>query len=384
MKHHRIAVIGCGALAQGAHLPNIRKSPRMNLACACDINPAVAEDCRKRFGGQRAETDWRAVIAARDVDVIVLATQHNIRGEVIIPALKAGKPIYTEKPLAPSIREMLDIVYVARETKTPICVGHNRRSSPAVLEFKRLVDKALATTDAEAPAVDRSRERKCIPEERQPQLLIRVNDDIRSWKGWIFKDDEGILFAEMVHFLDLALWFNRGRPVRAFAEGSPRGNFVLVLRFDDGACATIQHSMVGNFDYPKELMEVTTHNVTIAMDQHVEIRQVGMKNEPLLRTFSYAADCAWATERGMTGYFHELAKERKRAARTRSKPRWLNVDKGHAAHLERFLDHIEGKGENPCGVEGAVAVNRIALKLLQSVRLGLPVAIGPEDWNIPE
>ena len=73
-----------------------------------------------------------------------------------------------------------------------------------------------------------------------------------------------------------------------------------------------------------------------------------------------------------------------RAAQPRQSHRWINVNKGHKAQLERFLDHLEGKGCNPCDVESAVAVNRVALKLLQSVRLGLPVAVGPEDWNIPE
>ena len=384
MKKHRVAVVGCGALAQGTHLPNSQKNPRLELVCACDVNPAVAEECCKKYGTQRAETDWRNVVDAKDIDIVILATQHNIRGQVIIPALKNGKPVYTEKPLAPSRAEMLDIVYTTRETGVPVCVGHNRRSSPAVMEFKRLLGKAFAVKQATAASVDRSAERKTIPEESQLQLLFRINDDIRSWKGWIFRDQEGIFFAEMVHFLDLAMWFNRGKPVRCFAEGSARGNFTMILRFDDASITTLQHTMVGNFDYPKELFEATVHNVTIAMDQHLEIRQVGLKGEPVLQTLPFGEGCEWAKEQGMTGYFHELAAERKRAAKSGEAPRWLNVNKGHYAQLDRFVDHIEGKGENPCDVESAVAVNMVALKLLESVRLGIPVVIGPEDWNIPQ
>jgi len=384
MKKHRVAIIGCGALAQGVHLPNAQKNPRIDLVTVCDINRPVAEKCCARFGARRAETDWHKVVEARDIDLIVLSTLHNIRGEVIIPALRNGKPVYTEKPLAPSKREILDIVYASRETGLPVCVGHNRRSSPAVLEFKRLLDKAWQIDQATSPAVDRSAERKKIAEENQLQLLMRVNDDIRSWKSWIFRDEEGIFFAEMVHFIDLALLFNRSRPVRAFAEGSARGNFTMILRFADGSMTTLFHTMIGHFDYPKELIEATVHNVTVAMDHHLEIRQMGLKDEPNLQTFPYAENCAWAKETGMTGYFHEIAGEYKRAAQTNEKPRWLNVNKGHYAHLDRFLDHLEGKGENPNDVDSAMAVNLIALKLLESVRLGLPIAIAPEDWNIPE
>ncbi|MBU0714771.1 MAG: Gfo/Idh/MocA family oxidoreductase [Verrucomicrobia bacterium] len=384
MKKHRMAIIGCGAMSQGTHFPNAQKNPRVDLVCACDINRSVAEQCCAKFGAQRAETDWRKVVDAKDIDMIVLGTQHNIRGEVIIPALRHGKPVYTEKPLAPSRKEMFDIVYASRETKVPVCVGHNRRSSPAILEFTRLLDKAWQTQTATPPAVDRPAERKHIAEEKQIQLLIRVNDDIRSWKGWIFRDEEGIFFAEMVHFIDLALLFNPSRPVRVFAEGSARGNFTMILRFADGSITTVFHTMVGHFDYPKELMEATVHNVTIAMDQHIEVRQCGLKGEPNLQTFPYAEGYNWATEQGMTGYFHEQDRERQRAEQAGEKPRWLNVNKGHYAHMDRFLDHIEGKGENPNDVESAVPVNLIALKLLESVRLGLPVAIGPEDWQIPE
>ncbi|MBU4286509.1 MAG: Gfo/Idh/MocA family oxidoreductase [Kiritimatiellae bacterium] len=384
MKKHRMAIIGCGAMSQGTHFPNAQKNPRVDLICACDINRSVAEQCCAKFGAQRAETDWRKVVEAKDIDLIVLGTQHNIRGEVIIPALRHGKPVYTEKPLAPSRKEMFDIVYASRETKAPVCVGHNRRSSPAILEFTRLLDKAWQTQTATPPAVDRSAERKHIAEEKQMQLLIRVNDDIRSWKGWIFRDEEGVFFAEMVHFIDLALLFNRSRPVRGFAEGSARGNFTMILRFADGSITTLFHTMVGNFDYPKELFEATVHNVTIAMDQHIEIRQSGLKDESQLKTFPFSEGCDWSKEQGMTGYFHEMTRERQRAEQAGETPRWLNVNKGHYAHMDRFLDHLEGHGPNPNDVASAVPVNLIALKLLESVRLGLPVAIGPEDWQIPE
>ncbi len=376
MKRQRVAVVGCGMLAQSVHLPNVQANPRGELVAVCDLDPAIAEACRQTFGAARAETDWQRIVAADDIDVCILATHTNLRGAFIIPALEHGKAVYTEKPLAPDRAEMLAIVQAVRRTGRPVCVGHNRRSSPAMLEFRRLLTAAQGTTGWPA-SVDRSAGRESLPEERGLQLLMRVNDDIRSWKEWIFTDDAGIMFAEMVHFLDLALWLNPGHPVRVFADGSPRGNFTLLLRFDDGALTTIQQTMVGHFDYPKELYEAATHNITIAMDHHIEVRQCGLADEPLLQTFPYAAVTTWAPEPGMTGYFHALDADLRHAART------IGVEKGHARHLDRFLTHLDGLGENPCPVDGAVAVNRIALKCLESARLGLPVAITPEDWHIP-
>jgi len=374
--------VGCGALAQGVHLPNIQRNPRMQMVIACDRDRQVAEMCRAKFEAQRSETDWRKVVDDPEVDLIVLATHLNLRGELIIPALKNGKPVYTEKPLSSDDREMREIVKTARETGVPVCVGHNRRSSPAMLEFKRLLDKAKSGISATRPSVDRSGDRKPVPEEAQFQVLMRINDDARSWKEWVFRDAQGIMFAEMVHFIDLALWFNRGRPVRLFAEGSPRGNFTLILKFSDGSITTLQHTMVGNFDYPKELFEVTVNNITVAMDQHIEVRQIGIADEPVLQTFPYAEDCGWVKKEGMTGYMMSLIGEKEQALSEGRPPRWINVNKGHYQHLDRFLDCIERKGPNPCDVESAVPVNRLALKFLESAASGLPIALGPKILKI--
>lgn len=381
MRKHRVAVVGCGALAQGAHLPNCEKNPRVDLVCACDLNKDTAEMCRKKFGAERAEVDWHKVVEADDIDLCILATHTNLRGEFIIPALKAGKPVYTEKPLAPSIKEMTDMVKVVRGTGVPVCVGHNRRSSPAVLEMKRLLEKARIAKVVDAPSVQRNTERR-IPEEDQTQMLFRVNDDARSWKEWAFADEQGCMYAEMVHFIDLALWFNNVPPVRVFAEGSNRGNFTQIITFQDGSITTLQTAITGNFDYPKELFEISVNNVTIAMDQHIELRQFGLPDEPMLQTFPFK-EHSYAKEEGMTAYIRTVEAEKKRTRETGEKARWLNVEKGRYRHLDRFLDHIEGQGDNPCDIESAVTVNRIALKILESAGLGLPVAVNPQDWHIP-
>lgn len=383
MKKCRVAVVGCGALARGAHLPSCRKNPGVELKIVCDIDRNAAEQCRNEFGAERVETDWHKVVEADDIDLCILCTHTNLRGAFIIPALESGKPVYTEKPLAPNRQEMVEIVRTVHRTGKSVCVGHNRRSSPAVLELKRLLDKVLAGAIPTTSAVDRSQNHKRLPEEEGMQMLIRVNDDVRSWKDWIFHDNEGIMFAEMVHFIDLALWFNTANPIRVFAEGSPRGNFGVIFRFADGSITTVQHTMVGHFNYPKELVEITAGNFTLAMDCHMEVRQFGLKDEPHLKTFPFTEDSSWAKKQGVTGYFEEMTAEERRAMDACEQPRWLNVNKGHAEHLNRFIDHIEGKGENPCPVEGAVAVNKIALKVLESARLGLPVAINPEDWHLP-
>lgn len=385
MSKIRVAVVGCGALAKLTHLKHCQMDEDIILQVVCDTDLENLNYCQKQFGAVRAESDWRKVVNARDVDLCVLATHQTFRGEFIIPALRAGKPVYTEKPLAPDVDEMMEILKVTRETKVPVCVGHNRRNSPAMLEFKRLVEKAKAERDGALgqTVTNYVGARSRIPEENAMQFFMRINDDSRSWKNWVFWDRQGIMFGEMVHFIDIALWMNDAKPVRAFAEGSPRGNFTLLLRFNDGSLTTMVHSMVGNFDYPKELFEFSANYYTVTMDQHFEVKQSGFPDEESVRTFPYAVD--WANRhKGMSGYFQARDEELARAKKEGDAVRWLNVEKGHYSHLKRFIAHVQGKGENPCPVDTAIGVNKIALKFLESAKLGLPVAINPEDWHLPD
>jgi hypothetical protein len=187
-----------------------------------------------------------------------------------------------------------------------------------------------------------------------------------------------------VHFIDLGLWLNPSPPVKLFGEGSCRGNFTMVLRHMDGSITTLQHSLVGAFDYPKELFEASVNYITVAMDQHMEVRQAGMPDEAALKTFPHYYGDKEAPRPGMTGYMEILGQEMKRFAETGEPIRRQDVNKGHYVQLDQFLDCTVGEAANPCDVDSAVIVNRLALKFLESTRLGLPVAVGPEDWHIPD
>lgn len=378
-------MVGCGAFARLYHLPIIRSNPRAELAVACDISLDAARDCADCFHAGRASADWHDVISDPQVDAIILATHTNLRSELIIPALRAGKPVFVEKPVANTDTEMVEIVRASRETGMPVCVGHNRRSSPAIHDLRRLLEKARRGPGGHLPSVDRSNggKRAPMPQESQTQILMRVNDDCRSWVEWALTDAEGILFAEMVHFIDVAMWLMTPLPItRVFVEGSAQGNFTLIMRFADGSLATVQQTVCGHFDYPKELIEATAGHVTLAMEHHVELRQRGLEAEPFRRTYPFKS-IGGRLENGGIEAFHKAVTETfENARRTGSPPVFISPDKGHAAHIDRFLDCIEGRGENPCDVVDAVRVTRVALKLLESVRRGQPVEIGDRDWQI--
>ncbi len=385
MQVHRLAMVGCGAFARLYHLPIIAANPRAELAVTCDLNLDAAKECADRFHAAKATADWHEVITDPQVDAIILATHTNLRGELIIPALEARKPVFVEKPVANSDAEMVAIVRASRAAGIPVCVGHNRRSSPAIHDLRRLLAKARKGSGGHLPSVDRSNggRRTPMPQESQTQILVRINDDCRTWVDWALTDAEGILFAEMVHFIDVAMWLMSPLPItRVFVDGSAQGNFALTMRFADGSLTTMQQTVCGHFDYPKELIEVTANHVTLAMEHHIELRQRGLEDEPFRRTYPFKSIDGRPENGGIEAFHRAVTETFENARRTGSQPVFISPDKGHAAHIDRFLDCIEGKGENPCDVVDAVRVTRIALKLLESVRSGQPVAITEDDWRI--
>ena len=97
-----------------------------------DINPEAAENARQRFGFEEASSDWRAVIARPDIDIVDIVTPNDSHAEIAIAAAQAGKHIICEKPLArtaPESKSMLDAVNAAGVIHM---VAFNYRRTPAV------------------------------------------------------------------------------------------------------------------------------------------------------------------------------------------------------------------------------------------------------------
>ncbi len=144
------AVIGCGMLARAQHIRNIAGSERMVLHTCCDLSDEALAICRDAFGARNVSKDFHATIEDDDVHAIVLATTETLRLPVIAAAARAGKPIYVEKPLAPTLAEAHEIERVVTGSGIPFCVGHNRRSGPAMPEAHEIFRKHM-TDPARCP-----------------------------------------------------------------------------------------------------------------------------------------------------------------------------------------------------------------------------------------
>ncbi len=132
----RAGIIGTGFIGP-VHLEALRRLG-VPVTAVCDL-PDRVRGFADRFGIARAFGDYRELVHSPDVDVVHICSPNRFHGEMSLAALRAGKHVVCEKPLAMNTRETAEIVELARRTGTVFAVNYNVRFYAAVLQMRRLV-----------------------------------------------------------------------------------------------------------------------------------------------------------------------------------------------------------------------------------------------------
>lgn len=122
----RLGLIGCGRIAQVAHLSAIEKTDAVHLSTVCDGNPTIVADVARRYGIQHTTTSAAEVFAS-DIDAVVIAVPDRFHEALVAQALAAGKHVLVEKPLAPTVEECERLVAAAQEAQVVLQVGAMKR-----------------------------------------------------------------------------------------------------------------------------------------------------------------------------------------------------------------------------------------------------------------
>ncbi len=378
----RFAVIGCGALARGTHIPALAASERAVLQVCCDISDEALAACR-HARPVRTSRSWQETLAADDVHAICLATTEKLRLPVIEQAAALGKGVYVEKPLARSLDEMYEIRRVVSRSGIPFCVGHNRRSSPAMQDTHAIFRAHMARPEPCPWRWDREgANRPKLPEDGRAGMAVRINDDWYSWKGWVFDPEQapyGPMLFEMTHFTDLCNWFLAAEPEEVVALETGMLNHAVIIRYRTGELATITMCANGTFGYPKELYEMMGNGGIVVVDHMVEVRTAGIVGAPPRTVYPLVGDRfpEVGAEGGLSGWLAKRRRACEDAVASGEPTRVLSgaPDKGHTRHIERFIDQILGEGGEVCGIEDAVAATRVAFAAIRSARQRRPIRL---------
>ena len=134
----RIGIIGCGAIAEGAHLPAVLSSPHVELTALSDLNTSRLEDLRRRYRlGPIAFRDYREVVGR--VDAVILALPNHLHAPVGVELLSRGIHVLCEKPLALTRHECEHLCQAARSAVSILAVGFVARFWPSTQLLKQLV-----------------------------------------------------------------------------------------------------------------------------------------------------------------------------------------------------------------------------------------------------
>ena len=127
-----IGIIGCGGIANGKHLPALKKLPNVRMVAFCDIIPERAEKAAKEYGVPEAKvfTDYKEMLKLQDIEVVHVLTPNRSHSFITVDALEAGKHVMCEKPMAINAAEAKKMVEAAKRTGKKLTIGYQNRFRP--------------------------------------------------------------------------------------------------------------------------------------------------------------------------------------------------------------------------------------------------------------
>ena len=132
-----IGVTGRGVLARNAHQP----ANGVRLVAGADTNPAALAKFKADFADASVTDDYRKLLRWPDVDAVFVCAPDHLHEKMAVAALRAGKAVYLEKPMAITVAGCDRILRAAYENRAKLYLGHNMRHMPFVVKMKRLIDK---------------------------------------------------------------------------------------------------------------------------------------------------------------------------------------------------------------------------------------------------
>ncbi|HSM34908.1 MAG TPA: bi-domain-containing oxidoreductase [Longimicrobiales bacterium] len=323
-----VGFLGAGAFATGTLLPAMGRVEGLRLVGVVASTGVSANATAERFGFDYPATDAGRLLGDPTVDVVAIATRHDLHAAQTAEALAAGKHVFCEKPLALDEAGLQTVEVAARAASDRLLfVGYNRRYAPLAAELERFFSRA--------------------PEGGSLVMQIRVNAGAVPPTHWVHDLDVGggRIIGEVCHFVDLMAFLCGSDPVEAFAYAAggradaAADDLVASLRYRDGSVGTVAYSAAGDRRMPKERIEVIGRGRSAVLDD--------------FRRLECYAD----------------------GARKVTRSRWRQ-DKGHSGEWRAFLDMLR-RHRAPPSLDSYLATSRATFAIVRSLAEGGPVAVAP-------
>ena len=311
----RLGFIGCGNYASTMLLPHLTERPDVQLVHVATSSALSSVSAQRKFGFHTAGSDHQAVLADPDIDAVFIVTRHSSHASMVCDALRAGKAVFVEKPLAITSEQLDQVLDTVRETGNDrIQVGFNRRFAPMLVKMKASFGRRS-----------------------QPAMLrYLVNAGRMDGTSWYNQAaSEGTRFCgEGGHFIDTMAWFVGSDPatVSAARAGSLVDDVHVTIGFADGSCGVVTYTTQGSRRFQKETFEVVADGKVARLD-------------------NFTAASVWGSAR-------------------RRRQRALGPDKGQKAEVEAFLTAVRRGGSMPIALRSLAAVTAATVAVDEALASG--------------
>jgi predicted dehydrogenase len=262
------------AFSQAPHFFDLPYQPVLKAACA--RNAEKLKPFADQWGYESIETDWRKLIARKDIDVIDIAAPNDVHKEIAIAAAAAGKMIMCEKPLGRSAAESREMVAAVEKAKVANMVWYNYRRVPAVTFAKQLIDEGKLGKIFHYRA-------KFLQDWTISADLPQGGQGL--WRLDVGVAGSGVTGDLLAHCIDTAMWLNGGiDKVVGLTETFIKERqhtltgkkekvgiddaSLFLARFDNGSLANFEATRYARGHKAQYTLEINGENASIAWDLH--------------------------------------------------------------------------------------------------------------------
>jgi predicted dehydrogenase/threonine dehydrogenase-like Zn-dependent dehydrogenase len=315
--------IGAGNFAQSYLIPNLKN---IQLKGVVTDNSVNANSVAKKFGFEFASCNADDIINDKNINTIFVATRHDSHSDYVLKALKAGKNVYVEKPLAINYEQLKSIsnVFLGSQQLTTnnqqpnLMVGYNRRFSESFKEIKKYFDDSL-----------------------EPFVInYRVHAGFIPKTHWTQQPEQGgRIIGEGCHFIDMMQFITGAKPISVYAkcidsknvQTNNYDNVIITIKFSDGSVGSLSYLANGDSGVAKEYCEIYNGGKTALMKNFISV---------------------------------ELYKNGKKHVKK------FDGKKGHKEELKHFLEVLKGKAKAEISFEGMYLTTLTTFKIMDSLRSG--------------
>lgn len=275
-----IGIIGAGNFTKMTMLPALKGSGA-HFKYIASKGGVSGTALAKKYGFSHSTSNYTEILQDAEVDLVCITTRHNLHAGMAIEALKAGKHVFVEKPLALNTAELDAVIAAQQAFGKTLTVGFNRRFSPHALKIKQQL--------SDAPI----------------HLTATMNAGFIPPNVWVhdLKIGGGRIVGEACHFIDLMVYLT-GSKVSAVCMSAlgknpeeNTDNASILLRFENGSNGVVNYFSNGSKAYAKERVEVFSQERTLILDNFRRTTAYGCKGFSGLKT---------ALDKGHKNQFHQL------------------------------------------------------------------------------